>query len=166
MYTCKRNIKLVRYRKYTNDFILFEHLNAPVLSATKLESTGIGGNSAKVKYRTLDDEYQMASESIKMLYDSIVDYIRALGDDITENKLQLWIAFKKVKNFACIVIKQSYIKVYLNLPTSDVLEQDQHFIRDVSKVGHWGTGDVEITIKDEIYFEKAKLYLDKAYHAG
>ena len=26
---CKKNIKLVKYKKYSNDLILFEHLNSP-----------------------------------------------------------------------------------------------------------------------------------------
>jgi predicted transport protein len=38
------------------------------------------------------------------------------------------------------------------------------FTRDVSKIGHFGTGDLEITITSDSDFEKAKPLLDRAYN--
>jgi len=52
--------------------------------------------------------------------------------------------------------------VYLKLNPSDV-ELVEGFCRDVSNIGHWGTGDVELTIKEEADFAKAKEYILKAY---
>ena len=35
--------------------------------------------------------------------------------------------------------------------------------RDVSNIGHWGTGDLEITVKDLDEMEKAKKYIKIAF---
>jgi len=34
----------------------------------------------------------------------------------------------------------------------------------VRKIGHYGTGELEITITSDADFEKAKLLLDRAYN--
>jgi predicted transport protein len=33
-------------------------------------------------------------------------------------------------------------------------------------IGHYGTGDIEIVIKNKEDFEKAKPLIDRAYHEG
>jgi transcriptional antiterminator len=38
------------------------------------------------------------------------------------------------------------------------------FTRDTSKIGHYATGDVEITIHSKLDFEKAKPMIDRAYN--
>ena len=40
------------------------------------------------------------------------------------------------------------------------------FIRDVRKIGHHGTGDLEITLRNADDFEKAKPLLLKSYEAS
>ena len=46
------------------------------------------------------------------------------------------------------------------------LEKEKGFLRDVRKVGHFGTGDLEITIKSADDFERAKTYIVKSYEAS
>ncbi len=56
-------------------------------------------------------------------------------------------------------------KILLHLrldPKSIVYEQG--FSRDTSNIGHWGTGDVELTIKSSKDLEKAKPLIDRAYN--
>lgn len=40
---------------------------------------------------------------------------------------------------------------------------EQSFTRDVSKIGHWGTGDLEVTLRTPADFEKAKALIERAY---
>jgi predicted transport protein len=37
------------------------------------------------------------------------------------------------------------------------------FSRDVTNIGHWGTGDLEVTITDDTTYEQAKNLIEKAY---
>ena len=40
------------------------------------------------------------------------------------------------------------------------------FTRDVSNIGHYGTGDLEITIKSTDDFDRAKSFLEMSYEAS
>jgi len=94
-------------------------------------------------------------------------FLLALGDDVQINTLKYYLAFKRIKNFACVEFRtqQSNILVYVKVdPDSVPLEID--FTRDVRKTGHYGTGDLEITIRSDDDLERAKPLLVKSYEAS
>jgi predicted transport protein len=100
---------------------------------------------------------------IKNLYDDIRLYILSLGDDINENELSLYVAYKKTKNIICVEVRSSNVLCYLSInPSSITLESG--FSRDMSNIGHWGTGDLELKISNQKDFEKAKPLFEMAYH--
>lgn len=37
------------------------------------------------------------------------------------------------------------------------------FLRDVTIIGHWGTGDLEVTIIDDHTYDQEKKLIEKAY---
>ncbi|HOP41346.1 MAG TPA: hypothetical protein PLI53_09910 [Geobacteraceae bacterium] len=53
----------------------------------------------------------------------------------------------------------------LNPDTVD-LEKEKGFLGDVRKIGHFGTGDLEITIRSANDFERAKPYIMSSYEAS
>lgn len=155
-----RNIDLIRYKKFGDDLLLFDLIKSNV--ATPIKDTITEKVVKQSTDKTFDDQLESTSDNLKELYYSIRDYILALGDDVTENKLKLYSAFKKIKNIVCIEVRVKSIMLYLRLNPNDIT-LETGFIRDVSKIGHWGTGDLEITIKKVQDFEKAKEYINKAY---
>ncbi|KOF56145.1 transporter [Clostridium sp. DMHC 10] len=156
-----RNIDLIRYKKFGDDLLMFDLINSNV--ATRLKDIdGDKVTKPQSNDKNFDDQLEATSEKIRGLYYSIRDYILALGDDVTENKLKLYSVFKKIKNIICVEVKMKSIVLYLRLEPKDIAIEDG-FTRDVTKIGHWGTGDLEITIKDVRDFEKAKEYIDRAY---
>lgn len=46
----------------------------------------------------------------------------------------------------------------------DRVELEEGFTRDMRNTGHYGTGDLEISIKTEKDFEKAKPLIERAYN--
>ena len=155
-----RNIDLIRYKKFGNELLLFDLINSNV--ATPIKDITTEKIEKQITDRTFDEQLEATSDNLKELYYSIRDYILALGDDVTENKLKLYSAFKKIKNIACIEARIKSIMLYLRLNPNDITLENG-FTRDVSKIGHWGTGDLEVTIKNVQDFEKAKEYINKAY---
>lgn len=155
-----RNIDLIRYKKFGDDLLLFDLINSNV--ATPIKDITTDKIVKQSTDKTFDEQLEATSDNLKELYYSIRDYILALGDDVTENKLKLYSAFKKIKNIACIEVRVKSIMLYLRLNPDD-FTLENGFTRDVSKIGHWGTGDLEVTIKDVQDFEKAKEYINKAY---
>ena len=154
-----RNIEMIRYRTY-KDLLLFELVNT--ISAEKSEKKTKQG--AKQKYTTVRELLNKSSTSVKDLFEGIKSYLLALGDDVQMKELLYYFAFKRIKNFASVEIhpQTSTIVVYVNLAPWE-FNQEKGFIRDVSKVGHLGTGNVEIKIKDLSDFEKSKQYILKSY---
>lgn len=158
----QKNIKLVSYRKYDGDLILFEHLNAPTVKPIA-ESGDSNDNGKSGGQKSHVEKLSMAPQEIKNLYYSICDFIESLGDDISQNQLKLYLAYKKVQNMVCVEIYSKQIILYLKLdPKTVALEKG--FTRDMSSVGHYGTGDLQVTVKNASDFEKAKPLLQRAYH--
>ena len=157
----QKNIRLVRYKKFSDDLLLFEHLNAPNVKPT----IEIMDNTDKKtgKDRTFLQHFETAPKNLQNIYLSIKNYIMSLGDDITENQLKLYTAFKKIKNFACAEIYRSIILIHLKLNPADV-ELIKGFTRDMRNIGHYGTGDLQIMIKTIEDFEKAKPLIYKTYN--
>ena len=92
------------------------------------------------------------------------DHLLALGDDVDQKVTDYYVAFRKIKNFACVELRNQAKKLLVFVkvnPDSIVLEEG--FTRDVRKVGHFGTGDLEITLHSPEDFERAKPLLEQSY---
>ena len=139
----QKNIKLVSYRKYNDDLLLFEHLNTP--TAKPLAESG--ANSSDVRNNAQKSHIEKL----------------ALGDDIVSNQLKLYLAYKKVRNMVCIEIYSKQIILFLKL-NPETVDLQEGFTRDMRNIGHYGTGDLQVTIKNVADFEKAKPLLERAYH--
>lgn len=159
----QRNIKLVRYRKFGDDLIAFEHLNAPQVQPI-VEDTGVVTNKkSSLKDKSFKQYFAEAGEKNQNLFYSIREYIMSLGDDISENPLKLYVAFKKSKNFVCVEVYHSLVQLHLKL-NPDTVNLVPGFVEDVRNKGHWGTGDLRVIIKSTEDFEKAQPLIYRAYN--
>ncbi|MBO5066135.1 MAG: DUF91 domain-containing protein [Clostridia bacterium] len=160
----QRNIKLVRYRKFGDGLIALEHLNAPQIQSNN--SSDSMGNSVKKngwKDKDFKQYFSEAGEKNQNLFYSIKEYILSLGDDIYENQLKLYIAFKKAKNVICVEVYQSGLFLHLKL-NPDTVELVPGLVEDVRLKGHWGTGDLRVIIKSAEDFEKTQHLINRAYN--
>lgn len=158
----QRNIKLVSYRKYDNGMLLFEHLNTPTVKSV-MENNENENDTRNNKQKTHLKKLATISEDMRNLYYSICGFIESLGDDIVSNQLKLYLAYKKVQNMVCIEIQNKQIILFLKL-NPETVKLEKGFARDMRSIGHYGTGDLQITIKNVTDFEKAKPLLVRAYH--
>ncbi len=158
----QRNIKLVSYRRYDNGMLLLEHLNTPITKPI-IENVGDENGIKNSTPKTHLEKLATISENMKNLYHSICDFIESLGDDIVSNQLKLYLAYKKVQNMVCIEIYNRQIILFLKL-NPETVELENGFTRDMRSIGHYGTGDLQITIKNAADFEKAKPLLQRAYN--
>lgn len=157
----QKNIKLVSYRKYDNGMLLLEHLNTPTVKPIMENGRDENGTKNSTQ-KTHLEKLATISENMKNLYHSICGFIESLGDDIVSNQLKLYLAYKKVQNIVCIEIYNKQIILFLKL-NPETVELENGFTRDMRSIGHYGTGDLQITIKNVADFEKAKPLLQRAY---
>ena len=155
-----RNISLIRYKKFENDLLMFEHINDKVVDP--IEDINPSGRKSKNYQKTFTEKYNESSEKIKNLYDDVKNEILSFGDEVTENTLKYYTAFKKIQNFICAEIFKEEILLHLKLnPSTISFEKD--FTRDVTGIGHYGTGDVELHIRNANDLDKARDLLLRAY---
>ena len=155
-----RNISLIRYKKFENDLLMFEHINDKVVE--QIEDVNPSEKKSKNYQKTFTEKYNESSEKIKNLYDDLRNEILSYGDEVTENTLKYYTAFKKIQNFICVEIFKEEILLHLKLNPSTV-KFEKDFTRDVTGIGHYGTGDVELHIKNQNDLAKARDLLLRTY---
>lgn len=164
-----RNIELVRYRKYEEKFLLLELVNAVVATGS---TEGIEKITAgqKQTQKTVSEVFIAAPDDLKNRFEALKSFLMALGDDIQMKPLKFYFAFKRIKNFACVEVRPQnkalliYTKIHPDSIDFKVFSKD--FIRDVRSIGHYGTGDLEITIRSDEDLERAKPLLHKSYEVS
>lgn len=169
-----RNIELIRYKLFGEDLLLLELVNGASAASTQsvedaeapaIEKPTKMPAASTLAMKTHADQIASASPELLALFDQTRSFILAQGDDIIEKPLKLYVAFRRLKNFVCMsVISKQDPHVFLTLkvdPATVALEQG--FSRDVTHIGHWGTGDLELTLRTPADAEKAKALIERAY---
>jgi predicted transport protein len=117
--------------------------------------------------RTVADQIAQASPSLRQLFDDLRAFVLTLGDDVQEKEAKYYVAFRRIRNFACVEAhaKSEELLVFVKVdPGTVTLEAG--FTRDVREIGHFGTGDLEIRIRDHDALERAKPFLQQSYEAS
>jgi len=165
-----RNIELIRYRKFGDDLLLFELVNATAARSTAT-TPGFTTVSSEVRpARTSPSFSENLERSDVVLQDrveALQAYIEALGDDVQTRVLKFYVAFKRIKNFACMTIsfQKREILIWVKIDP-DTIELEPGFTRDVREIGHYGTGDLKILIRSDEDLEKAKPLILQSYESS
>lgn len=167
----KRNIELIRYRLFGDELLLLEQ--ASVGSATvsrnvpsKIGSTPKESPTVQSKSRCPDRSYAEwlidLPPLLRELLTSLEDYIHSLGDDVERKELKLYVAFKRLKNFTTVVLQKNRLLVYVHLNPDQIAALPKN-ARDVRNSGHWGTGDIELSLVETKDLDAAKPLIQQAY---
>ena len=159
-----RNIELIRYKLFGDDLLLFELVNATSAEQKTVTVLPENRNRAAIQYKTVEENLRDAPAELSDLYHELRDFALNLGDDVQEKTLKYYFAFKRIKNFACIEIQihKKKLLVYLKVNPNEIT-LEMGFTRDVTNIGHFGTGDLEVTISNHDDFVKAQPLILKSY---
>lgn len=159
-----RNIELIRYRQFGDDLLMLDLLTTVSTKPIRMAEP-VKGKAQR--YKTNAQSLADANVSLTNLYSDIESYMIGLGDDVVQKELQNYFAFKRIKNFACIEVKPqiNVIRLYLKVDPNTV-SLESGYTRDVSSVGHFGTGDLEVTVSSHENFERAKDLIVRSYDAS
>lgn len=148
-----RNVELVRYRVFGAGLLAIELVTSTATSASASSTQRSSAIEAVPKPAArksrVSDLLERSDEQLAGLYEDLDAFIMTLGDDVVKNERQDYFAYRRLKNFACVEVhpNSKNLLVYLKLDPQTV-EPVEGLIRDVSTIGHFGTGDVEIRVKD------------------
>lgn len=168
-----RNIELIRYVRFGEDLLLLDLINSvqasdTIIDSSKTKSPKVLVSSTKAAYKdkTVDEHLQASSQKLLDLYELLKSTLVGFGDDVVEKRLKLYVAFKRIKNFASVEIASTQEKLRCWVKVNpDTVQLEDGFTRDVRAIGHWGTGDLEITLTNAADVQKALPLFLKSYEA-
>jgi len=144
---------------------LVPHVVGQTARAQQVKSAAGGETST-----TPMDALEGSPQALKARFESLKEYLLALGG-VEVRWMRKHIAFARHGNFACVLIRptRSKLLVYVKVDPDSIKGSEWDIpglTKDVRQIGHYGTGDLEITIGGDEDLERAKPLLDKSYQSN
>lgn len=144
-------IELYEIKRFTNDTVLISEIKKSK-SATSIkplteQTPKLKTVAKEIKIYSEEEHQAHTTQAISELYETFKDAILALDNDIEIKPQKHYIAFKKHKNIACLELLKSKIKIYIAV-SSGALDDAKGLSKDVSGIGHYGTGDYLVEVSD------------------
>jgi predicted transport protein len=164
-----RNVELIRYKLFGDDLLLLDLVNAVSVSDATAGKAGVTNPAPISKQRgtgkdkTAEEQLAGARPEIRAVYEALAGHLLALGDDVQEKHLKLYVAFRRLKNFACVIPYRDKLLVMLKLDP-DTVALEAGFSRDTRNIGTWGTGDLELCLRSRADLERALPLLERSYN--
>jgi predicted transport protein len=115
---------------------------APNLSTDVLDT--YRPTTEKASSYSIDDHAHLAlGTTTRSLFEALRKELLALDPCVTEEFLKLYIAYKAETNFVDVVPQASRLRLALNMQFHE-LHDPRAIARDVTNLGRWGNGDVEV----------------------
>jgi len=111
---------------------------------------------------TFEPHVDGADAEIKDIVLDLRDFITSLDEAVEESPKKFYIAYKVTQNFVCMEVKKNKVILYLKLDASEQKSLPRN-ARDVREIGHYGTGDFELSIKTPEEAEAAREYIRSSF---
>lgn len=165
------DIELWRYRLFKNSCLYLEEVfqrtvaTSPDVQSDKNPVMVAAGKKAAITRATgvytFEQHLSGKPEAIKDLVLELRD-IMNLDTAMEEVPKKHYIAYKISQNIVCIEVRNQKVLLYLKLNPKEILNPP-HVGRDVSNIGHFGTGDFEVVVGSNADLPTAKEFINMAY---
>jgi predicted transport protein len=113
------------------------HLPADILEAYRPATSKPG------QQYSIADHSNLTIGPMRELFETFRKAVLALDPCVSEEYLKLYVAYKAETNFVDVVPQTKRLLLVLNLGIEDI-EDPKGMCRDISNIGRWGNGDVEV----------------------
>jgi len=165
------NLELWTYRLFKNNTIYFEEVFHKSLSTSAEASSKnpvmvAAGKKAAETRQTGIYSYEAHAEgkpsAIVELAQAIREFIVGLDPAMEEAPKKFYVAYRISQNIACLEIQKQRCLLFVKVDPTAVGPLPS-FARDVREIGHYGTGDLELSIRNFADFEASKKIIELAY---
>ncbi len=157
----RRSIDLGRYRYYGSDHVSLE----TVVSVTG-KSGAANRRTRRHTHADVPQALQRRTDAMAELAVAADETLRGLGNGVTRVQRKQYAAYQRLRNFACVIPpQQTKLLVYLKADPKSV-DLRPGFTRDVTGLGHHGTGDLEVQLRTERDLERAQDLFRLSYAAA
>lgn len=164
------NIQLWTYRKYGDGFLFLDSIFSNTTQAESKKNKSVTTNTVEeesneeVVIYTTDDHLKDKPVELKKLFDAFREKVFALNadGDILEKASKIYVSYKHGKNFCEVAFLANSMKIWLDIPFSDI-DDPNKLCRDVSKVGHHGTGHTETKLSNMSEIDNVMYLVEQSY---
>jgi predicted transport protein len=165
------NIELWTFRKYGEDLLYLDPLFVAAPQPTK--GTGVlmtkepetpEEEQEEAPAITIEDHTRNKPKEIVQLFEQLREKILELAEEgeITEKANKMYIGYKHGKNFCEIHMQTKALVIWLDIPPVE-LDDPDHRVRDVSKIGHYGTGNSEIKLSGVADIDQVMRLVEQSF---
>lgn len=167
-----RSIELWSYRRFANETFYLEQVlqnrenESPAIATSKNPVMVAAGKKAAITRNTsswtVDERLQDKPQGIRDLFAAVQEFVRGLDAAIEEAPKKFYVAYRITQNILCVEVRRQKLLLFVKLDPKKHTGP-KGISRDVSRIGHFGTGDLEITVRSLADLELAKPFLRLAY---
>lgn len=95
---------------------------------------------------SIEDHKRLLKEPISTIFQELRKQVLAIDPCVTEEFLKLYVAYKAETNFVDVVPQAKQLRLSLNMQFHEI-DDPKEICKDVSNVGRWGNGDVEVGLQ-------------------
>lgn len=154
----RRSIDLVRYRYFGSDLLGLETVasvagRTPAARPARQRAVGTGAGSSR-------------SAALEELVSAVDEVLLGMGDGVNRIQRKQYRVYQRLRNFARVCPPQkTKLLVYLKAAPKQV-DLVPGFTRDVTGLGHHGTGDLEVQLRTRRDLERAQELFRASYAAS
>ncbi|MBB4984225.1 putative transport protein [Streptomyces sp. SFB5A] len=153
----RRSIDLVRYRIFGSELVGLE---------TVASVSGGVPVARRARRQAVAQAVNVQGTSMMELVSAVDEALLGLGDGVNRVERKTYRAYQRLRNFACVCPPQrSKLLVYLKVDPKEI-DLVPGFTRDVSGLGHHGTGDLEVQLRTPKDVERAQDLFHASYAAA
>jgi uncharacterized protein with ParB-like and HNH nuclease domain/predicted transport protein len=121
-------------------------LAVDVWESPKLDNTILAAYQPQLESTsiyTIEDHPNLLTPTMRSLFEAFRKEVLVLDPCVNEEFLKLYVAYKAETNFADVVPQAKRLRISLNMNFAEITDP-KGLCKDVSLVGRWGNGDVEV----------------------
>jgi predicted transport protein len=153
-------LELWQYHRYANGILELEEIFRSVESGKAKSTEKTDKSSSSKEEHNVDSLKAKGNPDVQKLFEKASEFLLGLNESVVAVPQKYYIAFKFAKNIACIEIQKSQLRIWL--PNSHRPDMPS-FARDVTNIGHYGTGNLELAIHTEGELDLALPILKETY---
>ena len=165
------NIELWKYRRFANETLYLEEVYRQALQSSSEPASGKNpvmvkaGQKAAVTRATgvytFAEHLEGKSDLIRQIALEVHDYVTSMDEQIVCVPKKFYVAYKASQNIVCMEVRKQHVTLFLKLDPKTVSMPTNG--RDVTDIGHYGTGDLEIVLRSIEDADRAGFLIAKAY---
>ena len=132
---------------------------APFLSEEVLNNYRPQKQQEEQSDYSIKDYPHLTNDPMKSLFTDLKKAVLDLDSCVTEEFRKRYVAYKAEGNFVCVEPQAKRLRLSLNLSIHE-LDDPKGIARDISSVGRWGTGNVEVGLhsKEELPYVRGLIW--------